>query len=66
MTLWTEEGDLGTSKMEGGFEDCSIRSNRDFMNKILELFEGEKRLQCNCYFMNEIKERFNTALPPSS
>ena len=31
MTLWTEEENLGSSKMERGFEDCSIRSNRDFM-----------------------------------
>ena len=31
MTLRTEKGDLGSSKMECGLEDCSIRSNRDFM-----------------------------------
>ena len=31
MTLSIEEGDLGFNKMEHGFENCSIRSNRDFM-----------------------------------
>ena len=31
MTLWTEEEDRGPSTMERAFEDCSIRSNRDFM-----------------------------------
>ena len=31
MTLQTEEGDLGSSKVDHGFDDCSIRSNHDFM-----------------------------------
>ena len=31
MTLRTEEGDLSSSKIEREFEDCSIRSNCNFM-----------------------------------
>ena len=33
MMLSKEEGGLGSSKMEHGFEDCCIRSNHDFMKK---------------------------------
>ena len=31
MTLWTEEGDLGSSKMERRLEYCNIILNRNFM-----------------------------------
>ena len=63
MTLWTEEGDLGSSKMKRRFEDCSIRSNGDFMKQNLELLKGAKHLQSNSDFINKTKERPNTAHP---
>ena len=62
-TKWQSEQrkGLGSSKIESGFQNCSIRSNLDFMNKIFELLKSAKRLQSNSDFMNKFKERSNTA-----
>ena len=57
MTLWTEEGDLVSNMV---LDQTAI-----LWNKILELLKAVKRLQSNSDFMNKIKERSNTALPPS-
>ena len=65
MTLWTEEGNLGFSKMKNGFEDFILDRTAILLNKILELPKGAKRLQSNSDFTNKIEERSNTALLPS-
>ena len=65
MTLWIEEGDLGSNKMNEGFKTAILDETETLWNKILELPKGAKHLQSNSNFMIKTKERPNT-VPPTS